>query len=181
MSAAVFCLRAFRMPSRPEAAVAAPAPGYRFSASEPALFESVARSSLLTFVPASRDAIARLLTGALFATYLSAWTTGWSGGPWPEHRLWLDLAVSAAAALLVLKARARVALLPLAANYFHFAIRLGWITAPSSALEWGMASVSTGFGLLVASLFATWRIQGSKGVADLRQRSRHRMGRSVAR
>src|SRR6185503_17551091 len=86
MSAAVFCLRAFRMPSRPEAAVAAPAPGYRFSASEPALFESVARSSLLTFVPASRDAIGRLLTGALFATYLSAWTTGWSRGPWPEHR-----------------------------------------------------------------------------------------------
>jgi hypothetical protein len=107
----------------------------------------------------TRSARWRLLTGALFAVYLAVWTTRWSGGPWPAHLMPLDLALTAAVLLLVVRPRVRIALAPLSVSFAHFGIQTSVVTAPHSILQWGAASVGLGFVLLIASLVASYYLR----------------------
>ncbi|MFS8069969.1 MAG: hypothetical protein ACMG6S_26695 [Byssovorax sp.] len=158
MSASVLCLRAMRRPTwthheRGERRSTAP---YRVPRTgEPPGH----RPASLGFTRAKRDAMQRLLIGSLCCVYLSAWTSGWSGGSLPEHVLALDGLLTAAAALIVWRARAWVALAPLAAMYFHLAVQRQHIRAPASPEQWGGAAVGLGFSLLVASLVMSWRLR----------------------
>jgi hypothetical protein len=104
---------------------------------------------------ASRTALHRLLLGAVTSTYLSLWTVGWSGGPWPAHSLVLDLLLTALLVAAAWKGGVRVALVPLAASYVHFVVALRLIPAPASVLQWGVTSVGLGFGLLILLLAAS--------------------------
>ena len=101
----------------------------------------------------------RLLTGALFATYLGVWTLAWSGGDWPAHVLVLDLAAAAVVLLFAWRARARVAVVPLAGVAMHAVVQAHLVPAPRSLLEWGAAAVGLGFALLLASLAASYRLR----------------------
>jgi hypothetical protein len=117
------------------------------------------RPSILYFAREARDARFRLLVGALSAVYLAAWTSGWSGGSLPEHVIALDLLLAAAAALVVWRARAWVALAPVATMTLHLAIQTKHLTAPASPAQWGGSAVGLGFGLLVLSLLVSWRLR----------------------
>jgi hypothetical protein len=108
---------------------------------------------------ADHAAKVRLLGGTLFGLWLAAWTRRWTGGPFPVHVLGLDLALTAGVLLLVWKARARAILAPLAFTYLHFATRTGLVTAPSTPLGWGVSAITTGFALLILSLFVGWRLR----------------------
>lgn len=165
LAAVVLALRALRQPTfdLQSASAPAPAPPYRAPAGEVSPPPRV--RPRLSFCLASPEARLRLLSGALFGVYLSAWTRGWSGGPWPEHVLPLDLAFTAAAAMGAWKLHARIALLPLAGTYAHLAVQTGTVSAPETVLGWGAASVSAGFGLLLASLAASWRYRQPKSGA----------------
>jgi hypothetical protein len=162
LAAAALGLRALS-PSLPGAdsparAAARPEPPYRSSVSsappeEPEIAEA------LTPVPLSRGAVERLLLGATFAVYLSAWTLGWSGGSWPAHLLALDVALTAVVIAVVWKARAWIALAPLLGSYVHFVLQAGLVPAPRSHVEWGASAVGLGFALLLASLAASYRLR----------------------
>jgi hypothetical protein len=108
---------------------------------------------------ADHAAKVRLLGGTLFGLWLAAWTRRWTGGPFPAHALALDLALTAGVVLLVWKARARAILAPLALTYLHLAVRMGVVSAPSSPLAWGVSAITTGFALLILSLFVGWRLR----------------------
>ena len=155
LAAAVLALRALRAPRL--VVVAAPvrddAP-YRVA--EERRPPAAAFATTTTAGPPDRAATARLLTGALFGVYLAVWTFGWTGGAWPAHLVLLDLALTAAVILLVVRPRIRVALAPLATTYAHFAVQTGLVTAPHSIVQWGAAAVGLGFALLIASLVASY-------------------------
>jgi hypothetical protein len=110
-------------------------------------------------LPLTAAARMRLLTGALFAAYLSAWTLGWSGGAWPAHVLALDVAMAAVVLALAWRARLRIALAPLSALALHFAFATRLVPIPRSLLEWGGAAVGLGFALLLASLATAYRLR----------------------
>jgi hypothetical protein len=150
MAAVVFGLRALRQPST-SSPQAPPADPYRTR-------PCVVRSEL-TLGRASREAMLRLLSGALFASYLSVWTHGWSGGVWPEHVLWLDLLLGAVVVGVVWRVRVFAPLVPLGATCVHLAFRARLISPPDSALTWGATAVGIGFGLLIASLAISWRLR----------------------
>jgi hypothetical protein len=101
----------------------------------------------------------RLLGGAMFGVWLAAWTHGWTGGSLPAHVLPLDLALTAAALLLVWKARARAILAPLSVALLHFAVQARLVSAPSSSLQWGVTTIVIGFALLIGSLLAGWLLR----------------------
>jgi hypothetical protein len=107
------------------------------------------------FQRAERSAVLRLLTGSLGCMYLAAWTLFWTEGPWPEHVLLLDALFACVFVGLFWKLRARVAALPLTAGAMHLAGRMGLVLLPSSALEWGVTAVVSGFALLAAAVAAT--------------------------
>jgi hypothetical protein len=111
----------------------------------------------LTFTRAERDAMVRLLIGSFTSAYLAAWMVGWSGGALPRHVIALDLLFTAAAGLVVWRARAWAALAPAAVVYLHLAVQARYLTAPASPAQWGGAAVGLGFSLLVLSLLASWR------------------------
>jgi hypothetical protein len=89
------------------------------------------------------------------------------------HVVALDLVASALVVLLVWKARLRVVSLPLIATYIHWSIQSRLVRAPQSTLSWGLTTVAVGFGLLIASVFASWQVQkalangSSRATADL--------------
>ena len=101
----------------------------------------------------------RLLAGALFAAYLGVWTLGWTGGAWPAHVLLLDLALAVAVALFSLRSRTRLALAPLAASALHLVVVSHLVPAPQTLVGWGAAAVGLGFGLLLFSLAASYRLR----------------------
>ncbi len=101
----------------------------------------------------------RMLSAAVFGVYLALWTISWSGGAWPAHVLALDLLLTAVVALMVYKARARTILVPLTTTYLHFAVQIGVVSAPATALQWGATCVGVGFALLIASVLASVRLQ----------------------
>jgi hypothetical protein len=171
MAAVVLSLRAFRQPLYATVAVR-PEPTAPYRAPTAESGPPIHSAARVSFATATREAMLRLLTGALFGVYMSVWTTGWSGGHWPMHLLPLDLLLTATVLLLVWKAHARVVLAPLAATYFHLGVQRGAICAPESILQWGMTSVALGFGLLVASLVATWRLRHS-GRPSVRPGGKH--------
>jgi hypothetical protein len=158
MSASVLCLRALRRPTWTDHGIDEPqstAPYRVPRTGEPPGH----RPASLCFTRAKRDSMLRLLVGSLCCVYLSAWTSGWSGGSLPEHVVVLDVLLTAVAALVVWRARAWAALVPLAAMYFHLAVQRRHVTAPASPEQWGRAAVGLGFGLLVASLVTSWRLR----------------------
>jgi hypothetical protein len=116
-------------------------------------------SPIVTFARADGKTMVRFLWGAVFGLYLSIWTCGWPGGPWPEHSLLLDLLLSVIVILFAWKARTRLILGPLTATYLHLLIQRELITSPSSTLEWGATSVGCGFCLLFLSVMVSWWIR----------------------
>jgi hypothetical protein len=106
--------------------------------------------------PAAR---VRLLGGAMFAIWLSAWTRGWTGGALPAHVLALDLTLTLAAILFARKTRARAIFAPLSISYAHFAMQAGLVSPPSSSLQWGVTTIVTGFVLLIGSLVLGWKMR----------------------
>jgi hypothetical protein len=90
----------------------------------------------------------RLYVGAALCVYLSIWTLGWSAGPWPEHRLWLDLVLSAALLGLLLGHRVRLAILPLVLVHLHHMVQARLVSAPATKLHWGIGLLVAGFLLL---------------------------------
>lgn len=156
MAAGVLCLRALRTPTWTDHGIDEPrstAPYRAPRTGEPPGH----RPAILCFTRAKRDSLLRLSIGSLSCLYLSAWTSGWSGGSLPEHMVVLDVLLTAAAALVVWRARAWASLVPLAVMYFHFAVQRRLVTAPASPEQWGRAAVGLGFSLLVASLATSWR------------------------
>lgn len=162
MAAVVLVLRALRQPvsqARVEPASAtARADVYRVDPS-PAPPVSPPPSAELHFIVAAPQARRRLLLGAAGCGYLAVWTCGWTGGPWPEHRWWLDLVVVAATLLVVVYTR-RHALLGLPGLLLtHWVVSLRLVSGPQSALQWGIACIGVGFGLLALCLIVSvrWR------------------------
>lgn len=102
---------------------------------------------------------ARSYVGAFFALYLSAWTTRWSGGPWPAHLVWLDAALTIALLIAAWKLHSRAVLAPLAPVYAHLVVAAQIISAPRSPVEWGATFVGMGFALLVGSIATSYRLR----------------------
>ncbi len=153
--AAALGLRTVRLPVvAPPAEAEVTRSPYRAVESDASPLPAVLRAS--SVAPPTPAARRRLLTGALFASYLAVWTFGWIGGPWPMHLLALDLSVTAVVLISVARTRVRIALAPLAATYAHLAVQARLVSAPASILEWGVASVGLGFALLIASLTASY-------------------------
>jgi hypothetical protein len=161
MAGCVLGLRASRGPSYRAQTVESrgPTSPYRAAASAPAPATHAGSRPEVTFALADRPAMVRLFSGAACCAYLSAWTFGWSGGAWPEHVVALDLALTAVAALLVWRARARLVIAPLVAMCFHLLAAKQIITAPSSTLQWGVLSVGIGFALLVVVVVTSWQLR----------------------
>ena len=113
----------------------------------------------IALVRADVDARERLLSGAVAATYLAAWTASWTAGPFPAHSLALDLAFAAAVAVLVLLLRARSVLVPFAIGVIHAVVASRLVPAPRSLLEWGALTVSSGFVLLLACVAVSYRLR----------------------
>jgi hypothetical protein len=157
LSAIVFGLHALRKPSYEQAEVAPPPVKTPYRTPE-CRAASQPRVSL-SFGLASRASMLRLFAGALFATYLSLWTAGWSGGALPEHVLVLDLLLALGVVLFAWKLRLRAPVAALAVVCFHYAVRAGILGAPSTRLQWGILSVAIGFTLLIASLAASYRLR----------------------
>jgi hypothetical protein len=153
LCAAVLGLRALRAPVFEQAARAPTSAGpYRGSEQD----EGSPARMHVTFVRAPRDAMMRLLTGSLFAAYLSAWTLGWAGGPWPDHLLALDAMLTLAVALGAWKLQLRWPLAGLATTYMHYAVAVRIIGPPKTTLQWSILSVTAGFVLLLASLAVSY-------------------------
>jgi hypothetical protein len=158
MSAGALGLRALRRPTWIDDATDEPrstAPYRVPRTGEP----SQRRPGFLIFARAERDSMLRLLIGGSCSVYLAAWTLGWSGGSLPAHVIALDLLLTAAAGLVVWRARAWAALAPVAVTYLHLAVQTRHLTAPTSPAQWGGSAVGLGFGLLVASLVVSWRLR----------------------
>jgi hypothetical protein len=168
MTAATLALRGLRNPSRatPHAQKApAPATPYRTSVADGPAPPVVPEPC---FVVESRAALIRLLTGSLFALYLAAWTSGWTGGTWPEHVVLLDAVLLSLLALVFYKTRSAAPLVSLVVTCLELAVDRRWISAPESPLEWGVASASLGFVLLLGSLAASWRLRDARAGRDAR-------------
>jgi len=163
LAAAALCLRAlapefFPIPERSEARAARP---YRTCGED---VETATRVTVpvtsTTLGPGER---ARSLAGALFATYLAAWTVSWPTGPWPVHMLALDLALTVGIAILVWCTRVRSAVVPLVASYGHWVLTAHVVPVPRSSVAWGESAVALGFALLAGSLLASYRLRDRGG------------------
>jgi hypothetical protein len=135
-----------------------PVPPYRASVLDAPPEEAEVVTSVVA-TPLDPDAQKRLLAGAIFAAYLSAWTLGWSGGSWPAHLAALDVLLTAAVIAAAWRARLRVALAPLLGTYVHFVAQAGLMPVPRSLVEWGASAVGLGFALLVGSLATSYRLR----------------------
>lgn len=165
-AATTLALRALRRPTVIERAVDAPADAtpYRAPGTDAPAPEAPPVERILGFARSERAPMVRLLGGSMFAVYLSAWTFQWTGGALPPHTLVLDAMFLAGAVMMVWKARTRAILAPLAWTWVHAGVQSGLISAPTSTLQWGIASVGTGFVLLLGSLVIAWRLRGTEPV-----------------
>jgi hypothetical protein len=169
--AVTLALRALRQPAMIEHDAAAPetTPYRAATADAPPATVSFG------FTRSDRASMWRLLSGSIVAVYLSAWTFGWSGDELPPHALLLDASLVAVAALMLWRARTRAILAPVALTWLHAGAQAGIITAPASALQWGIASVGSGFVLLLGSLVIAWRLRATTEIAaDSPVAERHR-------
>ena len=129
----------------------------------PSLFALAATLSTAAFVLRAIRARSLVpMAGALFAGHLALWTMGWSGGAFPAHSIALDVALAAAVALVASQSKVRSPLLGLAALATHFAVQTRVVTAPTTALAWGVWSTALGFALLVAAVTLTLQLQRGK-------------------
>jgi hypothetical protein len=103
---------------------------------------------------------ARLLSGALLALHLSAWTVGHHGGDFPAHVLALDAALLVCAVVLARRLRSRAPYLPLAVTWAHGALVSPLLPRPHSLLEWGGTAIALGFVLLFGSVTVSYRLGG---------------------
>ncbi len=109
----------------------------------------------------------RLLTGAVFAAYVAAWTVAWSNGPWPVHVIPLDAALAVACVVFIWRRRSPTPVLPLSLAGAHLIAERRLLPVPSSAPGWGAAIVVLGFVLLAVSLLASYLAQARAGLARL--------------
>lgn len=164
MGAVVLVLHALRRPGVTTHAADSPAQDpYRSPATDddPPTIEPET-----VFAVADRPVMARLLTGAMFAVYLSAWSCSWSRGGITsagDHALVLDLLLTAGVVLIVWRARVWSAILPLAGVWLHHAVKAGLVSAPVTMLQWGASLVGGGFALLALSLAASLHFRRSGG------------------
>jgi len=165
MVAITLVLRAWRQPTlvTPAEPLSEPSAPYRTGTTPPRA--ASAPRPWLTFTRAEPAAITRLSIGALAGVYLSLWTFGWQGGSWPAHNAVLDALGAVALLGIAYRTRSVFAIAPVPASCLHLAIQVGLISAPETALQWGVTSVATGFVLLASSLFATWRIRKAVAAA----------------
>jgi hypothetical protein len=156
LCALVLALHALRKPHDPREpeATEPPRDDYRAATAEE---ERPRRPT--TFAPLPQPLFARHLAWASYALYLSAWTLAWRGGALPNHVVALDLCVAPIVALFVWWSRSRLVTLPLIASYLHWSIQSRLLRAPQSSLEWGTSTFALGFLLLLASLFASFRLE----------------------
>jgi hypothetical protein len=105
---------------------------------------------------------ARALAGALFATYLAAWTLSWTAGPWPAHVVALDVALTVVIAIVVGRTRVRSAGTPLLASYGHWLLAAGVVRMPQSTVACGETAVALGFALLAGALVASYRLRAQR-------------------
>ncbi len=127
----------------------APAPPYRS-------YEPLHQHAVVVAIDVSDEARPRLLMGMLFASHLAAWSSGWLGGHWPPHHLWLDATLVVAGVALCMHFQRPALATSLSPLLLHLAVVRGWVEAPDTPLEWGAASVGVGFSMLFGSLFASW-------------------------
>lgn len=112
-----------------------------------------------SFDPAPAAARDRFLVGALVGLYAALWTYGWDGTFHLDHQVWLDVVLTVALGIVVLRRRRVSLLLPLVAVYGHLGVQSGVITAPETTMGWGTSAVGAGFVLLAACLWASWQSQ----------------------
>ncbi len=156
-AAVVLGLRALRQPTRdPEVDPPQSTAPYRTRDFRAPPQRAIPR---VTFGCASREAMLRLLPGSVFASYVSIWTWGWRGGPFPEHAFVLNVVLSLLVFLFVVKLRRAAPLAALGATFFHAAVQTRLVTVPSGSIEWGLAAVGLGFALLLSSLAASVRMR----------------------
>ncbi len=110
-------------------------------------------------IPAATAARARLVSGAIVAMYLAAWTVGWQGLPLPDHSLTLDASFVGAALVVAWRIGARALFGPVSVTCVHGAFASGLVPTPRTMLEWGGTAVAFGFVLLGASLATSYRLR----------------------
>ena len=149
MGGVALALRALRQPVRiaPEAPESLPNAPYRANAPEPA-----PPTATVVYALAPRAARLRLLLGTAACTHLALWTIDWTGGAWPDHVALLDVALLAGCLVAFHRSRSALALVPAAAVLTHLAIDLSIVTAPRTALGWGIVFLAVGFAVLFAGL-----------------------------
>ena len=156
MAAGVLCLRAYRQPQSVTFVTAAPPRGPYRALVVPG---AVPHRSVSCFAPTSREARMRLVAGALSCAYLAIWVHGWSGGAWPAHSVALDVLFALALVVAARKARRWPLLLPALGSLGHAAFSSGIIPVPRTVLAWGISATAFGFGLLLVSLWISYRLR----------------------
>jgi hypothetical protein len=111
-------------------------------------------------IPLTAAAKARHLTGALGALYLSLWTVNWHGGGFPAHSIAADVAVLVLAIGLALRLKQWITIAVPTVGGAHAIVLSGIIPTPHTTLGWGSSALVLGFALLLAGLFASYRLRG---------------------
>jgi hypothetical protein len=137
-----------------------------------ALLASVSLALRARGATLDRDARARLACGAVFALYISVWTHGWTGGPWPPHDEALDATMLVIVLAVAARARSRFAFAPLAIVGAHLVVELKLIPAPHSLVGWGAATLTLGFALLLVALATSYRFAPEITAAGRERRRR---------
>ncbi len=156
MAASALVLRALRAPTLVSREVEAQDP-YR------AVLDVPTSWSGWTLAPSSPEAIRRLLAGAWTCLYLGVWTAGWDFGPWPEHVLWVDTLFLTLTVLGAWRSHCGLVLLPVCVSVLHLALVERLVPTPQSNLQWGLAAVGAGFGLLAVGLGVSIRLRPQSG------------------
>lgn len=102
----------------------------------------------------------RLLTGALAAFYLAAWTVGWQGGALPAHHGVIDALFVAAGMLMAWRLGTRLVFVPVGAVLGHGLAVSGLVPPPRSLVDWGVVALSLGFLMLFGALGVSYRLRG---------------------
>lgn len=156
-AACTLLVRAFSEISR-DVEVEAPATDEPYRADPPA--GRVRRVRVEVLEPVAFPERLRLLTGALFSTYLSVWS---SPRPlavaFPQHLLWLDVALVVGATVLAVYG-GRLVLAGTAALLVHGFFVAEIVTLPATAAGWGVTTLVAGFAVLIGSVLGTTWIAG---------------------
>lgn len=96
----------------------------------------------------------RLLTGALFSFYLVFWSAPVFGSDFPHHLLSLDLALVLGTVILSLRG-ARLVIAGTTSLVVHGLVVSHTLPVPTTALAWGVVTLTAGFVILFGSVFGT--------------------------